>query len=122
MSKSVGACHCGMCRKWSGGPLLAIDCGSDVSFDEQDKGNISVYNSSDWAERGFCNQCGSHLYYRLKESNQYMVPAGLFDDDSAFVFDHQVFIDNKPSYYYFANETSEMTGEEAFAKYAPSSE
>ena len=32
MSKHVGACHCGMCRKWTGGPLLAVDCGSDVAF------------------------------------------------------------------------------------------
>ncbi|NOZ54417.1 MAG: GFA family protein [Gammaproteobacteria bacterium] len=115
MSKNVGACHCGMCRKWGGGPLLAVDCGSDVSFN--DKGTISVYNSSDWAERGFCNQCGSHLFYRLKESNQYIMPAGLFDDDSMFVFDHQIFIDKKPSYYCFANETSDMTGAEVFAKY-----
>jgi len=81
---------------------------------------MSVYPSSDWAERGFCNQCGSHLFYRLKENNQHFIPVGLFDDDSQFVFDHQVFIDKKPSYYCFANETSNMTGAEVFAKYAPS--
>ena len=28
----VEACHCGMCRRWGGGPFLAIHCGSDVSF------------------------------------------------------------------------------------------
>ena len=25
---SVGACHCRMCRKWGGGPLLAVECGT----------------------------------------------------------------------------------------------
>ena len=50
------------------------------------------------------------------------MPAGLFDDDKAFVFDNQVFIDEKPSYYCFANETENMTGAEVFAKYAPPSE
>ena len=93
ISNEVGACHCDMCRKWTGGPLLAVDCGTDVSFEGQE--NISVYNSSEWAERAFCNKCGSHLYYRLKESNQHIMPVGLFDADIPFVFDHQIFIENQ---------------------------
>lgn len=120
VSKNVGACHCSACRKWGGGPLMAVDCGTDVSFEGEE--NISVYNSSEWAERGFCSKCGSHLFYRLKENKQYIMAVGLFDDDEMFVFDHQVFIDEKPSFYSFANETDDMTGAEVFAKYAPPSE
>ena len=55
-NKSVGACHCSTCRKWGGGPLFAIECGSDVHFDGTK--NISIFSSSDWAERGFCSTCG----------------------------------------------------------------
>ena len=117
ISSKIGACHCSMCRKWTGGPLLAVDCGTDVSFDGQE--NISVYDSSEWAERAFCSKCGSHLYYRLKELNQHIMPVGLFDTDIAFVFDHQIFIESKPCYYHFGNKTKEMTGEEVFAQYAP---
>lgn len=117
MSHNVGACHCGMCRHWGGGPLLAIDCGTEVSFNDEQ--NVSLYNSSDWAERGFCKRCGSHLFYRLKETQQYIMPVGLFEDDGQFVFDHQIFIDKKPGYYHFANKTEDMTEAEVFAKYAP---
>lgn len=113
---NIGACHCSICRKWGGGPLIAVDCGSEVSFEGKD--NITVYNSSDWAERGFCKQCGTHLFYRLKESQQHIVPVGLLNDNNTFNFDHQIFIDEKPSYYSFANKTSDMTGAEVFAKYA----
>ena len=113
----VGVCHCGMCRKWGGGPLFAIDCGTDVEFTGGE--NISVYSSSDWAERGFCARCGSHLFYRLKESGQYIMAAGLFDDLEGAVLDHQVFIDSKPDWYALANETKNMTGAEVFAMYAP---
>jgi len=109
-----------MCRKWTGGPLLTVDCGSEVSF--EGKENISSFDSSDWAERGFCNKCGSHLYYRLKQKNQYAVPVGLFDDGKELVFDHQIFIDEKPSFYCFSNPTKNMTGAEVFALYAPPSE
>ncbi|MEO1510191.1 MAG: GFA family protein [Cyanobacteria bacterium J06633_23] len=116
-SKKVGACHCGMCRKWGGGPFMEVDCGTDILFKGEE--NITVYNSSDWAERAFCKKCGSHLFYRLKESNQHMVPVGLFDDQASFVFDTQVFIDKKPSFYSFANQTNDMTAAEIYEMYGP---
>jgi hypothetical protein len=119
-SRSVSACHCSMCRKWGGGPVMAVDCGTDVTFKGEE--NISVFNSSKWAELGYCNKCGSHLFFRLKESKQHMMAAGLFDDNSMFEFDLQVFIDDKPSYYCFSNKTNEMTGEEVFARYGSPSE
>ena len=37
VSRRVGVCHCGMCRSWSGGPLLAVDCGTEVSFEGADR-------------------------------------------------------------------------------------
>ncbi|MCU7810975.1 MAG: GFA family protein [Candidatus Thiodiazotropha sp. (ex Notomyrtea botanica)] len=119
VNTTVGACHCGMCRKWGGGPLMTVDCGTTVRFQETEY--ISIYHSSEWAERGFCAHCGSHLFYRLKESGQYFIPAGLFDVCDNFIFDHQVFIDRKPSYYNFAEKTNNMTEAEIFAMYAPTS-
>ncbi len=115
MSNNVEACHCGMCRKWGGGPLMAVNCGTDVLFEGVE--NITVYDSSDWAERGFCNKCGSHLFYRLKEINEHQIPVGLFDNQEEFNFDLQVFIDRKPSFYSFENKTNEMTEAEVIEKY-----
>jgi hypothetical protein len=120
MSKKAHACHCSMCQKWAGGSLMMVDCGINVSF--QNKENVAVYNSSEWAERGFCKQCGSHLFYRLKEQNRYFVPVGIFDGVEQFIFDHQIFIDEKPEYYSFANETQNMTGAEVFAMSAAATE
>ncbi len=114
---NAGACHCGMCRKWAGGPLLVADCGSAVRF--EGSGSISVYDSSDWAERGFCSKCGSHLFYRLKKEGRYEVPVGLFDDGAQWIFDTQIFVDEKPPYYSFANQTRNLTGAEVFALFAP---
>lgn len=115
LNTQVGACHCSMCRKWGSGPFMAIDCGTDVSFEGNE--NISVYDSSEWAERAFCNKCGSHLFYRLKESKQFFMSVGLFKNEERFNLKHQVFIDNKPSFYSFSNQTDNMTEAELFAKY-----
>lgn len=119
-SNHVGVCHCNMCRRWGGGPFVEIDCGPDVSFSGED--TISVFSSSDWAERGFCSSCGTHLFYRIKETGQHMMPVGLFDivDEGALTFERQVFIDEKPAYYSFANETQNMTGPEIFAMFGGS--
>ena len=97
---------------------MEVDCGTDISFNGEEA--ITVYNSSNWAERGFCKKCGSHLFYRLKESKQHMVPVGLFDDQAHFVFESQVFIDKKPSFYSFSNKTKDMTEAEIFEMYGSS--
>ena len=117
MKNSVEACHCGMCRRWGGGPFMCVECGTDVTFEGEE--NITVYNSSDWAERGFCKKCGSHLFYRLKDANEHQLPVGLFDYQKDFHFDLQVFTDRKPAFYSFANETKEMTEAEVIEKFAP---
>lgn len=113
----MAACHCSMCRTWGGGPLMVVDCGNDVEIDGTE--HVAVYDSSKWAERGFCKRCGTHLFYRLKGNQQHQVPIGLFDDSPNVHFGLQVFIDEKPTYYTFADETPTMTGAEVFAKFAP---
>ena len=96
---------------------MEVSCESDVTIDGEEF--VSIYDSSAWAERGFCSKCGTHLFYRLKESRQHMVPVGLLEDDERLTFESQVFIDAKPSFYEFSNKTEDMTGAELFAKYAP---
>jgi hypothetical protein len=115
--KTIDACHCGMCRRWGGGPALGIACGSDVQIEHRDQ--LKVYQSSEWAERAFCGECGTHVFYRLLGSNEYFVPVGLFQDDIDFEFTEQIFIDRKPGYYFFGNQTLNLTEAEVFAKFAP---
>jgi hypothetical protein len=51
-----------------------------------------------------------------------MLAVGIFDDQSKFTMDHQVFIDEKPPFYSFSEKTKNMTGEECFALYGDSQE
>lgn len=120
MSRKLVACHCDMCRKWTGGPLMSVSCGSDVKFNGEE--SICVYDSSQWAERGFCKKCGSGLFYRFKENNHYYIPIGLFENCKNIEFEEQLFIDKKPECYSFSNDTISLTEEEVYAKYAPSEE
>jgi len=111
----LGACHCAKCLVWSGGPLMEQECGSDIEF--QGEENIRVYNSSKWAERGFCKVCGSHLFIREKVSSSYGVLAGLFKNDAGISFNRQVFFDKKPKYYDFSNETLNISSDYIYKHY-----
>lgn len=111
------ACHCSMCRKWTGSPLLAVDDAHSVQFSGMD--DIAVFDSSEWAQRGFCKHCGTHLFYRLKQVEHYALPLGLIDTDAAWEFVQQIFIDEQPAFYAFANATTQLTGAEVFAQFAP---
>ncbi len=114
-STEAAACHCSMCRNWSGGPMMAVECGDSLKV--SDEASVIRYQSSEWAERGFCARCGTHLFYFLKPANQYHIPAGLLDTEAEYKFSHQIFIDEKPDYYNFSNETQNMTGAEVFAHF-----
>lgn len=113
LSQHLGACHCQMCRTWSSGPFMALDAGSEVKITGEQF--VTVYDSSEWAERAFCNQCGSNLFYRLKGNQQHYVSSGLFKD-LELSFTHQVFIDSKPACYSFAEDNHKMTAAEVFAQ------
>ena len=113
-TKEIGVCHCGFCRRWSGGPFLGVHCGPKVEFTGTDQ--IAVYSSSDWAERAFCKKCGTHLYYKLLPTGEYFVPAGAFDS-ADFELTSQIYIDNKPAYYSLANQTAMLTEEQVIAQF-----
>ncbi len=108
------ACHCGMCRRWSGGPLFAASTQA-VSFEGSE--NIARYRSSDWAERGFCKTCGSNLFYYLKPADKYLMCVGTFDDPSAFRLIGEIYIDHKPAGYDFAGDLPKMTEAEVIAEF-----
>jgi hypothetical protein len=55
-------------------------------------------------------------------TRQPIVSAVLFENQEGFVFDHLVFLDDKPSYCSFANQTQTLAAEEVLAKFAPPSE
>ena len=112
----MDVCHCGMCRRWSGGTFMAVACGT--GFGVVDDSELGLYRSSKWAERRFCRRCGSSLFWRGVADGHVAVSMQAFDDASRFSFVEEIFIDEKPSTYSFANETRKMTGAEIMAAYA----
>ena len=71
-----GACHCRMCQRWSGGLFLCFNADAAGVTVE---GPVTRYASSGFAERAFCQVCGSHLWMRDIMGQSYELMPGLFD-------------------------------------------
>ena len=113
----AGVCHCGICRKWTGGINMAVAC-SEGTWNAD--APIRVYRSSAWAERAFCDDCGSNLFWRALSGapSEQVVSLMAFDAPDAFPVTSQIFIDEKPDTYALAGVTVTMTGAQAMARFA----
>ncbi len=90
----VGACHCRMCQRWSGGLFLCFTAEpSAVTV----TGEVSRYRSSSFAERAFCPRCGSHLWINDVapggEPGSYELMPGLFDATRTWPLRSEIYVD-----------------------------
>lgn len=118
-ARASHACHCDMCRAWGGVAFVGVEVRpGEIRFEDEDA--IAAFRSSDWAERGFCRVCGSHLFYRLTlpgpDEGVIHMALGLFEDQDAFPLVSEIYIDRKPSAYAFAGERRRRTKAEVEAE------
>jgi len=87
--KAVSACHCAVCRRWSGAAVWCLEAGAQAV---RVTGEVRSYRSSSFAERAFCPVCGTHLWIRDDREGYDLMP-GLFDAAQGFPLDREVYAD-----------------------------
>ena len=63
----VAHCHCGMCRRSAGAPVLTWLVLPRKNF-HITKGEMKIYNSSAKGERKFCPECGTQLVFQTSDN------------------------------------------------------
>ncbi|MGB8818888.1 MAG: GFA family protein [Rhizobiaceae bacterium] len=91
-------CHCTQCRRQTGHFLASSAC-EDSEFDVEGKDNITWFQSSADASRGFCAICGSGLFWKNKTKSYTSIYAGLFDEPNMLVAQSHIFVGDKGCYY-----------------------
>lgn len=109
----VDICHCTMCQRWGGAFYAGVN-GDAVAVTSED--SITVYQSSNWAERAFCGTCGSNLWYRFLPTGNRTFLAGLFDLPPGFGIEQQIFVDEKPDWYDLVQASPMKTGPQVIAE------
>lgn len=123
MNPEFGTCHCKMCQRWAGSALLGLTIpAGTIRF--QGLEHVKRRQTSQWAERAWCDECGTGLWYRVTaegpEQGFYHMPIGLLDDTSDLKMIREIFTDEKVDAVNFTGKRHTMTGAEVFAMYAPS--
>lgn len=92
-------CHCNQCRKQTGHVMAATAARPEELHIHDDNGTLKWYRSSDAAERGFCANCGSTLFWRGEGRDYWAIAAGTLDGDTGLRLKGHVFCDSAGDYY-----------------------
>jgi hypothetical protein len=112
----VRACHCEMCRRHTSSMFMSLPT---VAGSITVSGPAKTYRSSEWAERGFCETCGSTLWYGTIGDGVRNLSAGLFKDAANAPLKLEFFTDTAPKGYALAGEHRKMTTAETLALFEP---
>ena len=91
-------CHCSQCRRTSGHYVAATCCDPEHLQLSSDEG-LRWYRSSRTAARGFCNRCGSSLFWRPGHGREICIMAGTLDTPTGLEAEQHYFIADAADYY-----------------------
>ena len=96
------ACHCSTCRKHSGHYFASTDVPrSSVTI--HGEGNVTWYQSSQKARRGFCSICGSSLFWDPVGRDWIGIAMGAFEEPTGTQLAMHIYTADKGDYYDIAD-------------------
>ena len=72
-------CHCRMCQRWTGS-VVATSATIPKADLRITQGEPKYFRSSGFVERGFCQDCGSPLFFRPIKDDWIAIQTGTLDD------------------------------------------
>lgn len=100
--RGVVYCHCSQCRRQSGHFYAATNVADD-RLTIEGSSNLTWYEASTSAQRGFCRFCGSGLFWKRNGSDVTSVLAGAFEQPSGLAAEMHIFVADKGDYYEIAD-------------------
>jgi len=107
--RPVIACHCAQCRKSSGHHVAATSAARD---DVAITGEVTWFQSSETARRGFCGTCGSNLFWDGAGVNL-SIHAGTLDGGTGLSLIGHIFCADKGDYYTLSDDLPKADGADA---------
>ena len=96
--REISVCHCGQCRKWHGhaGAYTAVD---RARLKLTEKRGLRWFRSSALAQRGFCGECGSSLFWQHDKAGHTSIAAGTLDGPTRARTVKHIYAAHKGDYY-----------------------
>jgi hypothetical protein len=99
----AGYCHCRMCQKASGAPVVAwvVVARESLAFTQ---GTPVEYRSSTKASRLFCGTCGSPLIFREHESQEIDINLATLDEPEGVVPSYHIYAAARQPWLHIADD------------------
>lgn len=96
---SINKCHCTKCRKISGTASNAVFWiePEDLNWLEGES-LVRTFSLPDGWSSVYCGNCGSPLPRYIEDEEEWVVPAGLMDEDVDVPIRQHIFMQNKPAW------------------------
>lgn len=108
--RHVVVCHCRQCARWTGSVVAAtavplenlnLTGGSDA---------LKWYAASSHADRGFCSNCGSSLFWRRRDKARISILAGALEPPTRLTIGAHVFVADKSDFYEIGDAAPQFPG------------
>lgn len=96
--RKIVYCHCSQCRRTSGHFVAATSCDTEHLRISKDEG-LQWYRSSSSAQRGFCQVCGSSIFWRPDHAEYIAIMAGTLELPTGLVSREHIHVDDASDYY-----------------------
>jgi len=104
------ACHCTMCQR-QGGHFAMATGAKRADFELTAGEALKWYRSSDFAQRGFCADCGSSLFWQ-DDSDEISINAGSLDQPTGLRLVKHIYVEDKADYYEIDDDLPKFIGYE----------
>ncbi len=94
----VTNCHCGQCRRFHG-HVGAYTVARRDAFALLEQGRLKWFRSSEQTRRGFCETCGSSLFWQSVDDDEIYIAAGTLDEAGGLKTVAHIFVAHKGAYY-----------------------
>ena len=100
--RDIHNCHCIQCMKTHGhhAAYTAVKL-ENIKFLKEK--TLKWFKSSKRAKRGFCNKCGASMFFKVKESKNIHIAAGMFNKPVKLKTELNIFAKGKLEYYKLDN-------------------
>jgi hypothetical protein len=96
--RDVIACHCTQCRRTSGHFVAATAC-RRRAFTLVKEDTLKWYAAVPGFRRGFCNECGSSLFFEQDGGDRVSIAAGSLDESQGLKIAAHIFASEAGDYY-----------------------
>ncbi|MBZ8134189.1 GFA family protein [Afifella sp. IM 167] len=108
------ACHCTTCRKQSGHYWVAVSAvRADISVTGAEY--VRWFKATDEARRGFCELCGSTLFWEKAGSDRMSFSAGALDGETGLRLAVHIYLAEKGDYYDISDSVPCFAGSDVAA-------